>query len=178
MRAAMRIFHVSEEPDIKEFYPRLPSRTDLDPTVGLVWALDESHLPNFLTPRDCPRVCFQAGPETSAEDRASFFTSDTAKYVVIIEHGWFSRMASATLYLYEFDPAGFTLQDSSAGYYVATTPQKPIARHKVDDLFAELFCRGVELRVTDDLWQIGERVKGSTLVWSLCRMGNAKPRHL
>ena len=174
----MRLFHVSEEPDIREFRPRLPTRRDLDPAVGLVWALAESHLPNFLTPRDCPRVCFQAGPETSAEDRERFFTSDTAGYVVVIEHGWFSRMADVTLYLYEFDPTGFTLQDSAAGYYVATEVQRPIARHRVDDLFAELFSRGVELRVTDDLWGIGERVKASTLVWSLCRMGYAKPRHI
>lgn len=172
----MRLFHVSEDPHIMEFRPRTPTRQDLDPSVGLVWALAESHLPNFLTPRNCPRVCFQAGPGTSAEDRERFFLSDTVSYVVVIEQGWFAKMSSTTLYLYEFDPSGFILQDSSAGYYIATETQRPIAQHRIDDLFAELFSRGVELRVTDNLWGIGDRVKRSTLIWSLCRMGYAKPR--
>ena len=174
----MRLFHVSEEPYITEFRPRPPVRRDLNPDVGLGWALAESHLPNFLTPRNCPRVCFHAGPETSAEDRKRFFTSDTISYVVVIEQGWFSRMARTTLFLYEFDPAGFTIQDSAAGYYVAAETQHPTARHRVDDLFAELFSRGVELRITDNLWGIGDRVKESTLIWSLCRMGYASPRYI
>ena len=50
----LRLFHVSEEPDIEVFAPRLPKRKNLDPTVGLVWAIDEQRLSNFLTPRDCP----------------------------------------------------------------------------------------------------------------------------
>lgn len=48
----MRLFHVSEEPDIKVFEPRLPTRKDLNQNIGLVWAIDEARLPNFLTPRD------------------------------------------------------------------------------------------------------------------------------
>lgn len=43
----MRLFHVSEESDIQVFQPRLPTRTDLDLTKGLVWAIDEKCLPNF-----------------------------------------------------------------------------------------------------------------------------------
>lgn len=54
----MRLFHVSEEPDIKVFEPRLPTRKDLNQNIGLVWAIDEARLPNFLTPRDCPRVAY------------------------------------------------------------------------------------------------------------------------
>nr|WP_235616307.1 DUF6886 family protein [Lysinibacillus parviboronicapiens] len=45
----MRIFHVSEESDIQVFQPRVPTRTDLDFTKGLVWAIDDKCLPNFLT---------------------------------------------------------------------------------------------------------------------------------
>ena len=37
----LRLFHVSEESDIQVFYPRLPKRKDLDPSTGLVWAIDE-----------------------------------------------------------------------------------------------------------------------------------------
>ena len=35
----MRLYHVSEDPDILVFHPRLPKRDDLDPATGLVWAL-------------------------------------------------------------------------------------------------------------------------------------------
>ena len=52
----MRLFHVSEENNIKIFHPRQPSRNDLDKSVGLIWAINETCLPNFLTRRDCSRV--------------------------------------------------------------------------------------------------------------------------
>ena len=55
----MRLFHVSEEENIEVFEPRLPNRNDLDKNVGLVWAIDEARLPNFLTPRDCPRITYK-----------------------------------------------------------------------------------------------------------------------
>ena len=147
----MRLFHVSEDPDITVFHPRLPTRRDLDPSVGLVWAIDEAHLPNFLTPRDCPRVTFHIRPETTEDDRRRFFSSDTVHHAVIIEHDWFDRMRTTTLYLYEFDPSDFVMQDEIAGYYIAATAQTPIARHVIDDLPGELIARGVELRITDNL---------------------------
>ncbi|EQB87651.1 hypothetical protein M918_08130 [Clostridium sp. BL8] len=53
----MRLFHVSEESNIKIFQPRIPYRDDLDKRKGLVWAINERCLPNFLTPRDCSKSC-------------------------------------------------------------------------------------------------------------------------
>jgi hypothetical protein len=170
----MRLFHVSEEPDIREFLPRIPSRSDLDPAMGLVWALDEGHLPNFLTPRDCPRVTYHAVGSTSPGDMR-WFSSPAQRHAVVIESGWFKRMGETTLYLYEFDPAGFALQDASAGYYVSTAAQRPIARHVVGDLFQALFERNVELRVVDNLWSICRKIQGTSLEWSMCRMRNAVP---
>ncbi|MBQ9119028.1 MAG: hypothetical protein IJY09_03095 [Lachnospiraceae bacterium] len=170
----MRLFHVSEEANIEVFEPRLPSRKDLDRTVGLVWAIDEARLPNFLTPRDCPRVTYHVNPNTTEADKKRFFTCAAASHAVVIESGWFERMRNTVLYLYEFDTADFELQDEVAGYYVAKTTQVPKAKYRVDDLFAELIKRNVEIRITDTLWEIAEEVKASTLNWSLCRMGNAK----
>ncbi len=131
----MRLFHVSEEANIDIFYPRIPTRNDLDKTVGLVWAVDEERLPNFLTPRDCPRVTYHIGKKTNKDDEEKFFTSSTVKYAVIIESKWFNRMKDTTLYLYEFDIDNFELQDDVAGYYVSKTPQVPIAKYIVSDLF-------------------------------------------
>ena len=173
---SLRLFHVSEEPDIRVFEPRLPTRKDLDPNVGLVWAIDEARLPNFLTPRDCPRVAYHAGSRTTPEDKARFFTSASCSHAVVIEHRWFPAMLRTTLVLYEFDPCDFELQDGIAGYYVAKTTQIPVNVHVFTDLFGEMFRRNVELRVTDNLWGIADAVKASTLNWSLCRMANAVER--
>jgi hypothetical protein len=172
----MRLFHVSEEPDIRVFEPRLPTRADLDPAVGLVWAIDEARLPNFLTPRDCPRVTYHAGSRTSEADRKLFFSSSCISHAVVIESKWFEVMKGTTLYLYEFDPREFELQDDIAGYYVAKTAQYPKEKYILTDLFDELFKRNVEVRIVDNLWDIADAVKASTLNWSLCRMGNAQPR--
>ena len=171
----MRLFHVSEESDIAEFAPRIPARDDMDKSKGLVWALNERCLPNFLTPRDCPRVTYHAHEQTTPEDIAKFFSS-AFRHVVAIEHGWYERMAKATLYLYELDPQNFYLQDQSAGYYVSERVEKPISVTKITNLFEELFKRDVEVRILDNLWDLGEEVKKSTLNWSLCRMKNAVPR--
>lgn len=172
----MRLFHVSEEPGIRVFEPRLPSRRDLDPTVGLVWAIDEARLPNFLTPRDCPRVTYHVGAETTVRDRQRFFSSTSARHAVIVESAWLRRICETTLYLYEFDTRDFELQDDIAGYYVATVSQYPISCTRVTDLLDELTKRRIEIRVVDHLWDMADAVKTSTLNWSLCRMGNATPR--
>lgn len=39
----MRLFHVSGEPDIRVFVPRLPARKDLDPTVAVLFGLSMKH---------------------------------------------------------------------------------------------------------------------------------------
>ena len=172
----MRLFHVSEEPDIEIFNPRIPDRCDMDKSVGLVWAVDEQRLPNFLFPRNCPRVTYHINKNTTLSDKAEFFTSPQSDYCGVIENSWFNAMCSTTLYLYEFDTAGFELQDNVAGYYVSKTVQKPVAKHTVTDLFSELFKRNVEIRLVENLWDIADKVKKSSLNWSLCRMGYAKPK--
>lgn len=72
----MRLFHASEEGNIEIFKPRIPVREDMDKSAGLVWAIDERRLPNFLTPRDCPRVTYHRGPATSVQDIDRFVTSN------------------------------------------------------------------------------------------------------
>ncbi|HIZ55561.1 MAG TPA: hypothetical protein H9671_05065 [Firmicutes bacterium] len=172
----MRLFHVSEQSDIHHFEPRIPDRNDLDKHVGLVWAIDEFHLPNFLTPRNCPRVTYHIGENTTDVDRMNFFSTDTMTYAIVIENKWFHIVRSTTLYLYEFHTEDFVLQDHVAGYYVAKTKQIPIAKYEFRDLFSELIKRNVEIRVVDNLWNIADKVKASTLNYSLCRMAFAQPR--
>ena len=171
----MRLFHVSEQADIHIFHPRIPERADLPKTEGLVWAIDEKRLPNFLTPRNCPRVTYHVGETTSPQDIDRYFTSPTARHAVIIEQKWFEAMKNTHLFLYEFEVTGFALQDAVAGYYVSKGSQVPIAQYRIDDLFDALFQRNVEVRLVDNLWAMAEKIKQSTLNWSLCRMGYAQP---
>lgn len=172
----MRLFHVSEESNIELFEPRIPTRADLDPTKGLVWAINEKCLPNFLTPRNCPRVCYHVGANTSEADKLTYFSSKSCSRVVVIEHKWFEVMQNTTLYLYEFDTREFNLLDENAGYFTSEKKQIPINKIEITNLFAEQFRRNVELRIVDNLWDICEEVQGTTLNWSMCRMGFAQPK--
>jgi len=173
----MRLCHVSENPDIKEFTPKLPTRNDMNPNVGLVWALCERSLPNFLTPRNCPRVTFHIGKATSKIDIEKYMPTNCS-HVVIIEDEWLERLRNSVLYLYEFDDADFYLQDECAGYYVSEKPQIPCAVHKITDLEAEMKKYNVKLLIFDNLWEISEEIKMTTFNWSLCRMAFAKGKPL
>ncbi|WP_377890197.1 DUF6886 family protein [Alkalihalobacillus sp. R86527] len=172
----MRLFHVSEESDIDVFEPRIPTRKDLDQSKGLVWAIEERCLPNFLTPRDCPRVCYHVGCETTDLHKQMYLSSELHSHVVVIEQKWFEVMKNTTLTIYEFDPAAFFLQDENAGYYVSESTVVPIAKWEVRDLFQELSSRGVDVRIVHDLWRIYDAIQHTTFHWSMCRMRNAEPR--
>ena len=171
----MFLYHVSEEPNIKIFEPRLPSRKDLNPDVGLVWALCERTLPNFITPRNCPRVTYHIGEKTTPDDIKRCLPNGYS-HAVIIETDWLERLSSTTLYLYHFDPSGFYLQDEVAGYYVSEKPQTPIGVTVVTDLEGELQKRNVALITVDNLWEISEEIKKTTFNWSICRMAYAKSK--
>ncbi len=117
----MKLYHVSEENNIDIFNPRIPIRNDIDQSNGLVWAINDKCLPNFLTPRDCPRVTYHIGKNTTEDDINKYISSKTTSHVVVIENNWFEAMKNSKLYLYEFDDYDFELQDAVAGYYVAKT---------------------------------------------------------
>lgn len=172
----MRLFHVSEEPDIKVFEPRTPIRDDLDKGIKLVWAITENRLMNFLTPRDCPRVTFYVKHDSRPDDIQRFIGSSKVNAVVAIEHDWFDRFIGTSLYLYEFNTSNFVMQDEVAGYYVSTQVEVPISITKVDNLFHALFDLNVEVRLLPNLWELCNTIKSSSLGYSFCRMKLAKPR--
>ncbi|WP_244163223.1 DUF6886 family protein [Paenibacillus pectinilyticus] len=167
---------MSEESDISIFNPRIPTRQDLDQEKGLVWAINEQCLPNFMTPRNCPRVTYHCNETTTEEDRKLFLSSSTTHHVVAIEHIWFEIMKTTTLYLYEFDTSDFYSLDPSAGYYVSEKPQVPIQQIRITDLLGELLKRKVEVRMVDNLWDLCDRIQQTSFNWSMCRMGFAGKR--
>lgn len=169
----VRLFHVSEEKDISIFIPRPTVRRDLEPAAKYVWAIDESHLPNFLTPRNCPRVCYRANDHTASEDIVQHIGT-SVRHVVVIEADWLEKLEHTVLYLYEFDPKDFALQDAAAGYYVSTVTVRPIQKLCIPNLPLEIRKRGVELRTAENLHPIADEIKQSSFDWSLCRMAFAK----
>lgn len=171
----MKLYHVSEESDITKFIPRIPVRDDIDKSKGLVWAINEFYLPNFFTPRECPRVTYYSTDKTTESDIARFFSS-CSRHCVVIEQKWYERMKNTTLYLYEFDARNFYLQDKNAGYYVSENVEVPIDKIKLSDLFDELFKKDIEVRIINNLWILRDAIIESTLNYSICDMIFAQPR--
>ena len=174
MSAKPRLFHVSETAAIARFEPRSPPAPDAGVTTDAVWAVAESHLVNYLTPRDCPRIAYRAGPETTAEDRARFLSG--AKVVVAIEAGWLARLQAARLFVYEMPPENFEEALPEAGYWISRLGVTPRACETKTDLMAALIATGAEIRLLQDFWPLAEAVADSSLEFSIIRRRNAAPR--
>jgi hypothetical protein len=164
------LFHISEAGDIRHFEPRVSEGTE----SPAVWAIDEARLRNYLLPRECPRVTFYAGRQTTAEDVARFLGASAA--VVAIEARWVDRIARCCLYCYHLPAETFEPLDDCAGYHVSRVAVAPVRVDVLDDLPAELRRRGVELRVLPNLWPLRDAVVASSLQFSMIRMRNALPR--
>ncbi len=170
----MRLFHVSEDSNIETFIPIIPYRKDMDQNTGVVWALCERTLPNFLTPRDCPRVTFHVGPQTKKDDINRYFSSPRVNHCVAIEYRWLDTLLNTELTIYEFDPKNFELQDEIAGFYISKDTEVPINKFKVTHIIDELFRRNVELRILPEIISLRDEIIETSFNWSMCRMKNAK----
>lgn len=164
------LFHVSEESGIERFEPRAPAGGG----HPVVWAIDDERLRNYLVPRECPRVTFYAGRETTPADVERFLGSSPA--VVAVESGWLERLRSCRLYCYHLPPETFECLDECAGYFVSLVAVVPARVEAFDDALAELLRRGVELRFVPSLWPLCDAVVASSLRFSVIRMRNALPR--
>jgi Family of unknown function (DUF6886) len=172
----VRLFHVSETSGICRFEPRIPPSDDAGVAGDVVWAIDEDHLPNYLLPRECPRVTFRASEQTTAEDRCRFLSHSSARRIITVEASWLPRIKSSRLYLYQMSAEAFELADASAGYWISRAAIVPRGMVEVSDPLGEMLKYDIELRVTPDLWPLHDAVIASTLEFSIIRMRNARPR--
>jgi hypothetical protein len=163
------LFHVSEERGIEQFEPRAS-----DVKVPVVWAIDAGRVHNYFVPRECPRVTYYAGRETTDADVERFLASSTA--VIAIEREWLTRLRSCRVYCYRMPPETFECIDECAGYFVSRVPVVPIGMEVIDDPISEMVRRGVELRIVPNLWSLRDAVVASSLQFSIIRMRNALPR--
>ncbi|GAB5390254.1 MAG: hypothetical protein Alpg2KO_32220 [Alphaproteobacteria bacterium] len=161
-----RLYHYSDQLGIERFDPRPDAQGQ-----PLVWAIAESHRQNYLLPRDCPRICIHARPDTSAQDRDQFLQG--AEWRIIVETGWMDRIAQSHLYSYRFSPDDFALKDPIAGYYTSTVPQLPVKTDQITDLPAAIAQTGTQLNHLPRLHNLAEQVAASSLGFSIIRMRNA-----
>ena len=160
------LFHISEDSGIAEFVPRRSKYTE----YPVVWAIDAARLRNYLVPRDCPRVTYSAGPQTTEADRERFLGSSAA--ILAVEATWWPRIRSCRLYSYRLPLETFELMDEDAGYFVSRDSVRPLEVEVIDDPITALLVRQVELRVLPDLGSLRAAVVASSLRFSIIRMEN------
>jgi hypothetical protein len=168
------LFHVSEQPGIDEFVPKPVPSPDSAVEGDAVWAIDEAHLPNYLLPRDCPRVTYGISTETTAADRQRFFAHTNAEKIIAIEADWFHRVQNCRLYIYELAAETFEIIDRGAGYWISRSAVKPLAVREMNDLLLPILERGIELRVMPNLWPLRDALTQSSVSYSIIRVRNAK----
>ncbi len=172
----MRIFHVSERPDITLFQPRSSPSYFADIKGDVVFAIADRLLHNYLLPRDCPRVTWYAGPQTTDIDKHHYNGNSDADYTIVVESGWYQRIKDTVLYCYELPVEGFKRLDECAGYYIAYKSVEPLIVTPIYDIMSELLTHNVELRFTPSLLKLADEVSKSSLNFSLIRMRNAVGR--
>lgn len=155
----MRLFHVSDNPDIEVFEPRLSPSASGEDLGPVVWAIDDLRLPHYLLPRECPRVCW----------------SDGVRRYVAVEDGWSGRIRKGSVVVYEFATEGFELADKVAGYYVSRAPVVPVKKTVVPDLVFAIKQRAVDLKAVGNLWPLRDHVLANYSSFSFIRMRNARP---
>lgn len=152
----MRLFHFTDDPSIEVFEPR-PVRVPSARKPGmewlngpLVWAIDDWHQPLYLFPRDCPRILIWPGPQTTQQDRASWWGDRSARMVAHVEAAWWDRLSAAVLYRYELPCPAFEPLDD-AGMFVSRGSVEPLALEAVESLPSSLRACGVELEIMPSL---------------------------
>ena len=171
------IYHVSENKGIQVFEPR-PAPSYFKKIKGnVVFGISEKLLHNYLLPRECPRVCYYARPESSLSDSERFLRNGYT-FVIAVEKKWLPLIQQTTIYVYEFNGLPFSLLDECAGYYISYVRVEPISVRRIDNPLNELVTRSnVELRVLLSLESLANEIRQSSLNFSLIRMKNAMPEN-
>lgn len=154
------LFHFSEKPDIKKFFPLIISYNNLP---ACVWAIDEEHSVNYFFPRDCPRIIYAKSENMNPRDTDKFFADTNADKIITVENENKERLSEAVIYKYTFDEKGFQLQDKIAGYYIAYNEIIPLKCERMHNLIDKIKNKGVELRFTDDLNSLRIEILNSSI---------------
>ncbi len=160
-----KLYHISKNSNIVTFTPRILKRDNLNESKAVVLAIEEKHIPNYLVPKECSRLLYNASPKTTAEDINNFFSSKSSSSCIVIEHSSFNILKDTSLYLYEFDPELFYPYDENLGYWTSEVNQVPIKVFEITHPFEELILRNFEIRIIDNLLDLLDKMKNSSLEW-------------
>jgi Family of unknown function (DUF6886) len=165
------LWHVSEDPSIQVFHPQRDEAHALDEPV--VWAVDSHYQWLYWFPRDCPRACWEANADTTAEDVERWLGGDRERRVAVIETGWLERLRNATLYAYRLPPETFAPWDK---FFVSRETVVPLELVELGYLVARHADAGNELRIAPALYPLWDDVIETTLDFSGIRLRNAVRR--
>ncbi len=169
------LWHVSEDPMIQFFAPRVTPTNPTEPAA--VWAIDTRHLPTFWFPRDCPRGCTWLSGRETPEDRQRFFGHTSATRIHVTESAWADRIQRTTLSLYRLPDERFE-PHSVGGYWTSRHVVEPLERVEVSDLVVRHADAGIELRFVPSIWPWWTEVAASSLDFSGSRLHNTTDRPL
>lgn len=164
------LWHVSENPSLATFEPHISATAGSD--EPRVWAVDTRHLPLYWFPRDCPRAAFWATDHTTPEDLGLLAG---AARVHAAEGAWLGHVRDARVFAYRLPTAAFEQGFQVGGYWLsreAVVPLEVVALHDLLELHSRA---GIELRLTENLWPLWDRVVASTLEFSGIQLHNARP---
>ncbi|MBI3677284.1 MAG: hypothetical protein HY243_11795 [Proteobacteria bacterium] len=142
-------------------------------TGDAVWAIDEDHLPNYLLPRDCRRVTYAIGPNTSVDDVARYCDDANAKRFLVLEE----KLAAAdrpsdTPYLRAARRAVLTRRQFGWLPHLARRSRTSRGPHLAQAI-GEIATRGCSVRFFESISPLRDAVTKSSLDYSIIRMRNA-----
>jgi hypothetical protein len=154
----LKLWHVSERPDITVFEPRLPpNRRRPGVATATRGAVDE---PCCRT-TSCRAIARGSRSARCLRPRrtisAHFFGDGSSRHVLAIEQDWHARAQSTPLFLYALPARSFRCVDANAGYHVSDRTVRPEAVHRLAQPLSLLAERGVALRVVPRLWPLAPR---------------------
>lgn len=167
---SMNLYHISEDSDIKIFEPRPSNDSWPNLKKSYVWAVSGEMIHNYYFPRNCPRVCWMIGPDTTEEEREIFRSYGSYRSIIHVEKRWKENIENTILYRYTFNIANFYPVDYSAGYYVSEEREEPINKVKICDSISCLNQAEVLLKYVDDLRRYQELSVEYTYRFSNIRM--------
>lgn len=166
------LYHISEDPNIKEFVPRKTAGNLTAPEV--VWALDEKSVAHYYLPRDCPRIIYWMKEDTNHVDQRKYFPrSKISRKIMLLEEHWYRTIQLTTIYQYYLPASTFTCVDENAGYYGSRETVVPLKVELLTDLFNCLEIADIEIRFVPELKSFANEIQCTTLGFSMIRLRNA-----
>ena len=164
------LYHFSDDPEIKTFTPRV-----IGNFPPLVWAIDEEHKVNYYSPRQCPRIIYGKSENSTPPDIEKFFEGTSAEKIITIPDYMEEELNSTVIYKYTFNEDGFELQDKIAGYHTSPNNVIPLRVEPASNLPGLIAGAGAELRFTDNLMGLRERILNSSIDnFSMIRLKNLR----